>query len=724
MNVPPHQITSGMMIKLSPVARPTKVENKREAATPSKLEVDLRLASDPTTAPDVLSELAAVPEVRWQVAVNPNTPEPVLHKLWSWYHPLAALENPILAYRALATGKCFHELVPMGVKLSVYDTLRKEGRQAEVESHLPESDRRKWFDYSWNYSGPKDVPQTVLTSAQRHLATDASFVVRKEMLSRLPDACLEIFAGDLEKEIRMAVAKKLPTFVYDWEREDPRPWGGVVEKLSADSDEEVRKIVAGCKALTPDAHERLAMDSSAEVRECLAKAGQGKALREHGWRVLMGYGSGVCLLIAKNTRCHESVRLDLTAHADSAIRVEAWNYLDFGTVQLTGKLQLRLDVLCGDPLQVDEQVAVAANRTITAPVIQRLLGCEERVTRALAANKRLTEGDRGVLLRHADVETAVNAMKGAESSVLVDLGSRHPFAAVRVVVAGMVGSRAAELRPQLATDASREVREEVCACLMKRLRTYDGRIMRETLAILSRDPLEKLRAKVVEDHRLPTRELKRLCKDPSVRVRLAVLEHKGHTVEGHLGLLDHKSAGVRLAAAKILFLSWCSGDRAALEEKAAADPCAKVRAVLAQSTQTPLKLLQKLIKDEAPEVQRALVGRYMPRTRVCLRGWMGKRSRKNKPDANPILPLMGSRNPYNRAVAAGIYRAGKKRLRKLAVDRCWFVRAMTAKNGHDLEPHMMAKLMDDPHPLVRKQALERVHKKFSRYAGLSKGGRP
>ena len=264
--------------------RSGKVRSNRSKAIPTYASKDpkgdLRLASDPTTPPDVLSVLAAVPEVRWQVAVNPNTPEPVLHKLWSWYHPLAALENPILAYRALATGKCFHELVPMGVKLSIYDTLRKEGRQAEVESHLPESDRCRWFSYSWNYSGPKDVPQTVLASAQRHLATDASLEVREQMLVRLPGDCLEIFAGDPEKKIRIAVARKLPTFVWDCETVDLSQWRSVVEILSADPDEDVRQIVAGSKALTPDAHERLARDPCILVQEALAASGQGKALLE------------------------------------------------------------------------------------------------------------------------------------------------------------------------------------------------------------------------------------------------------------------------------------------------------------------------------------------------------------------------------------------------------------------------------------------------------------
>lgn len=703
-----------------------KVRSNRSKAIPSYTSKDpkgdLRLASDPTTPPDVLSALAAVPEVRWQVAVNPNTPEPVLHKLWSWYHPLAALENPILAYRTLSTGKCFHELVPADVKLSVYDALRKEGRQAEVKSHLPESDRCQWFGYSWNYSGPKDVPQTVLASAQRHLATDVSLEVREQMLERLPKSCLEIFAGDPEKKIRIAVARKLPTFVWDCETVDLTQWSSVVDKLSADPDEDVRQIVAGSKALTPDAHERLAQDTCVLVREALAASGQGKALREQGWRVLMDGGDKMCLLIASNRACHESVRLDLTAHTDLAIRVEAWSHLHFEKVLLTDKLLRRLEALLCDPQQVDERAAVAANRTITAPVIQRLLGCEDQVTRVLAANKRLTEDDRGVLLLHDDVGTAVNAMEGGRSDALVDLGARHPFAAVRALVPGKKGHRASNWRPHLAADPDLKVRESVRVSMKDNLRHYDGKNIRETLAILARDPIAKMRAKVLSDYRMPAEELPRLCQDPSVRVRLAVLRHKGHMVKGHMGLLDHKRDIVRIAAVEILDSNWEGRSRSMLERVAVSDPCAKVRNVLAESLDTSLRTLQKLIKDKASEIQLALVDRPTPSTRISLKKWVARRlSQASEMDKSHPLPMLtGSRNPYLRAVAAGVYRAGKRRLRKLAVDRCWYVRAMTAKNGWHIEPHLLAKLMEDPHPLVREVARQRVDENPQQFPELVK----
>ena len=718
----PHQLECRMMSNLSRKPGVPKAGKSSKNVTPGDLNESLQLASDPATHPSVLTSLASVeaPGVRWQVAVNPNTPKAVLHQLWVLHHPLAALENPILAYRTLATGKRFHELLSRGVKLAVYDALRREGRKAELENHLPEADRCTWLAYSWRYGEPIDIPQAVLDSAQRHLATDASFEVRKSMLERLPHSCLEIFAGDPEPDIRIALAKKLPTHVR--QVEDSTRWSGVVEKLSADPDEDVRKIVAECKDLTLVAHEKLAQDPPLEVRERLAAKGEGKALREQGWRLLMGNGESMCLLIAMNGGCHESVRVDLMAHDNSAIRVEAWLHLNFEKVPLTGKLQQRLEDMLCDSCQVNEMVAVATNRTITPPVIQRLLGCEDRVTRALAANNRLSEDDHAVLLRHADEETAVNAMKESESSTLVDVGAQHPFAAVRAVVAGMVGSRAAELRPQLAADVSLKVRETVCACLMGRLRSYDGRIMRETFAILSRDPHAKLRAKVVEDPRLPVDELPRLCKDPSVRVRLAVLQHHGYKVNGHLGLLDHGRVGVRIRAAELVLCSWHSDVSLRLDGKVASDISPKVRKVAASSTVTTLKVLQKLIRDEAPGVQLALVERYTPRTLICLRQWLGKTGGNGK--SNTWLGLAASLNPYRRAVAAGVYRAGKRRLRKLAADKCWYVRAMTAKNGHDIEPDMLARLMEDPHPVVREQAHKRVARNPKQFPNLTKGVRP
>jgi|GEM_PF-2732768 hypothetical protein len=145
---------------------------------------------------------------------------------------------------------------------------------------------------------PIDIPKTVLDIAQRHLATDASIKVRKSMLNRLSPSCMEIFAGDPELDIRIALAQNLPTHVR--EEEDSNRWNRAIDQRSADPEEEVRKLVAKCKNLTPGAHEKLAQDSSLKVRKCLAAKGEGKVLRKQGRRLLMGNGECMCLLIAMN----------------------------------------------------------------------------------------------------------------------------------------------------------------------------------------------------------------------------------------------------------------------------------------------------------------------------------------------------------------------------------------------------------------------------------------
>jgi len=313
-------------------------------------------------------------------------------------------------------------------------------------------------------------------------------------------------------------------------------------------------------------------------------------------------------------------------------------------------------------------------------------------------------------------------MKKSESTALIDQGATHPFDAVRAVVAGMVGSRAAVLRPRLAADASLQVRQAVCTCLMDRLRSYDGRIMRQTLGILSRGPNPKLRAKVVSDGRLPASELPRLCKDRSVRVRLAVLKYKEDSVEGHLGLLDHRMTIVRIKAANLVLRSWHRNLLTKLDEKVASDPSPKVRQVAASSSATSLEVLEKLLRDESPEVQQALVKREAPRTLNSLCRWLAHTGDQTKPTTP--LDLTRSRNPYRRAMAAGVYRAGKKRLRKLAVDKCWYVRAMTAKNGHEIELNLLAKLVEDPHPIVREQARKRLPKDWQPFLNVTNGGKP
>jgi hypothetical protein len=168
--------------------------------------------------------------------------------------------------------------------------------------------------------------------------------------------------------------------------------------------------------------------------------------------------------------------------------------------------------------------------------------------------------------------------------------------------------------------------------------------------------------------------------------------------------------------------SWHRNLSSKLDEKVASDPSPKVRQVAAFSSATSLKVLEKLLQDESPEVQQALVKREAPRTLNSLSHWLANTGNQTK--SNTSWDLTSSQNPYRRAMVAGVYRAGKKRLRKLAADKCWYVRAMTAKNGHEIELNLLAKLVEDPHPIVREQARKRLPKDWQPFLKVTNGGKP
>jgi hypothetical protein len=179
---------------------------------------------------------------------------------------------------------------------------------------------------------------------------------------------------------------------------------------------------------------------------------------------------------------------------------------------------------------------------------------------------------------------------------------------------------------------------------------------------------------------------------------------------------------IRISAAELVLRSWHRNLLSKLDEKVASDPSPKVRQVAASSSATSLKVLEKLIRDKSPEVQLALVKREAPRTHNGLCHWLAHTGNQMKP--NTSWDLTSSQNPYRRAMVAGVYRAGKKRLRKLAADKCWYVRAMTAKNGHAIDLNLLAKLVEDPHPIVREQARKRLPKDWQPFLNVTNGGKP
>ena len=667
----------------------------------------LLIAADPSAPVEILTALAEHEndQVGALVAANPNTPEAILHRLWL-RHPLAILQNPILSYRSFTTGESFTKLLPSSNKLALYSALRKEERLEEIETWFPEKERSDWFRPYWERG---EVERTVasdqLHEIDCHLATDPSALVRRTMLTRVGRLALHLYAKDREVEIRLALTKLLPTSAYYDKHESH--FVPIADTLSTDAAEEVRAGVAACKSLSADAHIRLAKDSSPIVREKLAANGGCVDSEEAGWRELLKDGEKSCELVAKNVDCPDSVRLDLTSHAASGVRVEAWKKLNFSKCQLTEKLAQKIDALFADPQMSAERAEVAANHSITPTVIERLIHCGPEVTRVLAANNALNQYHLSVLLGMDDEQTACIAMRHATSNDLLRQGLAHPSPKVRVVLAGLPLPYMQSLRYKLAVDPVLKVREAVFDYIKNHVKDHYGRKISEILTILSNDPCVKFRARILDDYRLPCEEVDRMGKDKSVRVRLNVLRRCTWRLTTDYGLLDEKRVLVRCKAAEIIARSLdfspfkVMNDRALnrLEAKIAADPAHEVRVILAGAYDASPKILKRLIKDPSPEVQRELTERYLPTTARETAKWSDKKT-------GVLKDLETHRNPYIRAIVASSNVIGKRRSLRMSKDRCWYVRAMLAKNIND--PAILETLSKDKHPLVCEYANEKL----------------
>ena len=680
---------------------------ERKDSIPS--ERALHIAADPSAPVEILTALAEHHDDRVGslVAANPNTPEAILHRLWL-QHPLAILQNPLLSYRAFTTGESFTKLLPRSNKLVLYSALRKEERLEDIETWLPENERGNWFFHHWHRNEvEKIIPSDRLHEIDCHLATDPSALVRITMLTRVGGSALHLYANDSELEVRLALTKLLPARAFHDKHQSH--FVPIADTLSTDTAEEVRAAVAESKCLSAEAHIRLSKDASPLVREKLAANGGCVDPEETGWRELLKDGDKACELVAKNVDCPDSLRLDLTSHASSNVRVEAWKKLNFSKCQLTEKLAQKIDALFDDPQMSAEREEVAANRSITPAVIDRLLYCGPDITRILAANKALSQSHLSVLLQMDDEQTASIAMKHSTTNDLLRQGLAHPSPKVRVVLAGLPLPYMQDLRYKLAVDPALEVREAVFDYIKNHVKDHRGRKISEILTILSHDPCVKFRARIIEDYRLPSEEVDRMGKDKSVRVRLNVLRRRSWRLTTDYGLLDVKRVLVRCKAAEIIARSLDfspfkeMNDRVLnrLESKIAADPAPEVRVILAGAYDASAKILRKLIKDPSPEVQRKLTRRYLPRTPGDTAKWSEKKT-------GVLKDLETHRNPYIRAIVASSNVIGKRRSHRMAKDRCWYVRAMLAKNISDQA--ILETLSKDKHPLVCEYANEKLER--------------
>jgi hypothetical protein len=549
-------------------------------------------ASDPLTNPQTLADLAKThPTLGGLLAANPNTPMPVLLDLWMT-HPLALIENPILAFQALSSGKTFAELIPLRLKFVLYGAIRQADRLADLEIYLPDEVRCKWI----HLTNRQD-----LALIEAWLASDSIPAIRLYIAKTIPLALLHAQANDPSIEVRLVLASRarnclLPTT-------EP-----IIDQLAADPDPTVRTTLAEGTALTSTAHELLSQDPLFLIKKILAQTAQSKSnLAESGWRNL--YQTEVSLRndLSKNPSCHSAVLFDLALHEDLKIRAQAWERINLHYPPLEESIHQQVEnVLVGAQFK-KIRWAIAKNPTVRSPIVERLITTGQGVAMVLTRNIHLQRYGRASLLNHPRKKVVLSAAKylSGTSWKLVHLAIRHPNPIVRAFIADQEGREPAKLRPLLAQDIDESVRMTVAKFILRRRRetgVYGGAhpLEEQSLQILAQDSSEAIRLYLATHEATPSSVIETLANNSSIAVLLAIAHQLG-TKESLARLSLHPSEKVRLAAV---------ANRRVTSEilsSLVTDSSPKVRLAVASHRSTAKGSLLTLASDAALAVRLAVI---------------------------------------------------------------------------------------------------------------------
>lgn len=663
----------------------------------------LQAAENPMTPPSQLAQLSSSPvkRVRSLVALNPNTPLPSLLELWEEF-PLASLQNPVLDIQTTLTAKLFHELIPITVQVKLYAALMSAGRIREMEDLLPAKLRKEWFHKHHHTSAKPvmvafgfdeyvdDEPPKIETFnlTGTHICADPSKEVRLSAIRALEFVFLTPFSISPILEERIEVARRLRAV---FKREPNSIEERLRETLALDPAPEVRSVIASDRCISPKIHLMLSNDASKEVRRNLAQLHYYSSEScMSGWESLAEQETEIVRILARNTSLPQILRLKLTSHADQAVRNAAWQHVDFYQLDTQGALRERLATLFASGDAEQELCVIAANvkfsrgTNFNDDLAFGLSAGSIHVTRTLALNSTLPDSLRISLLSHPDFQTARNAFSKGYSKELLHAAHRSPDPDIRALLARKQGPIASRLRKSLAKDESVEVRKAVADHIRWSLHHHNGVNIQSCLAALVRDSEPSVRVLVAPDHRLTRSDFTLLCSDPSPEVRLTLLKTRRTEFHGHLGLLTESNWRIRNCAAKEALdadlarkQSGKFTSKYAVDRVIANDSSATNRAIAAQHNNTSVTVLSRLLSDPSHLVRIAFLKRKPIQTQNQFSNWVRLAF---PPLKIPIIELTDHRNPIFRAILAQYPKAGIRRLKRLADDPSWFVRASVALN--------------------------------------------
>ncbi len=587
-------------------------------------------ATDPTTPPDVLSSLARSKKTSLQraVALNPNTPQDVLNRLWE-RHPCSMLANPILDFWELTEPGTLFERISETALLAVYNHLRKTGQDLPQHIFNPKS-LKDLIEHALDHRDIRVFDQT----ARDPLPDVRLFFVMATIRSprsqffyeNAPDHVWESLSSDSHPEIRRRFAELLraaPSHIST-----PRPaFTEAARALSICGDEDVFHHLAHCPLIPADVVNRLAPSESLEVRRALSRC--------------VDIPPEAIPLLCKDP--DESVRLAFAKNCS---------------------VPMAHEVLLKDPSQKIRET-LAANLRVELPILSQFdIKDHVNVLKKVFQNSRASEQLRSRIFTEADPE-----VKEVLSSDHPRLRPRFYFAHKNSIPPHILLriTKRTGLHVKIVADLAADPDPEIRLSIANRLQgQYGWRKTKENLELLqsfTTDPNPKIRACVCTDPRLTPKQVADLARDTCPAVRKKVLNHILATLE------DHRNS-------KNLYrYTSLYNETLELFMEATKDFAPSVRRCLANAKETPPEALRILLDDSDPDVRKATLnhdrwpfGAVLDFEKDHPQFKGGTRHGSTTPSQDVLHKFACGPNPFLRYIAAQFSRTSVSDLRSLAND--------------------------------------------------------